>query len=488
MKTAGLKEIRRFLEEAEKCIRCGTCLYSCPVYSEDPDEDSVARGRNRLIAEEAGQSSDLLAGAGDRFSKCLLCRRCTMVCPQGVRSDLLTVAARADLVQDRGLSLPKGILFRRIMKDRDRMRRSLRFFAKYQGIFPVTRPQEEKSRRLVRTVERLLESDAAFDRKSGLVTELSMDRSLADRNRVRHVPSFLFGLGGGRNFPSIGHRFLSEMLPETNPPMIGAVKRNLRVAFFAGCAMEFAFPESGADLVRVLNQLGVEVVLPKEQGCCGLPLLASGDIETGREMALHNIRVFTEARVDFVVNACATCGSTLKEGWASLLARDRQERTSFEAFGSMTKDIAELIVELAGFRPLHFRSRLPEGMRVTYHDPCHLARYQGIVEQPRKILHQVFGRDFLEMDDLGCCGLGGSFSIEHAGLSRRIGEKKAASIGRTGADVVVTDCPGCIIQITDSIEHQGLPQKVLHLIEVIEPVPVFEDTATFESPKARVEE
>jgi len=451
------EELLRFREEAEKCVRCGLCLYACPVYAEEQDENEVARGRNRFVQETAGNPEDFTARLAERFSKCLLCRRCSMVCPQGVRSDLLTIAARAACVKRGRLPAGKSILFRKLLGDRERMRKVVRAASQFQWLLPVSKEPAEKNQ--------------ALRQVGGL---------------VRHIPHFLAGFGGGRQLPPLAAAFLGEQVPEVNPPPITVARRNLRVAFFSGCSTEFCFPEEGKALIRVLNQLGVEVLLPKEQGCCGLPVLAGGDLDTARKIALANLRVFLDLHVDFVVTGCASCGSTLKEGWADHLSRTEEERLQFKSFGRYVRDISELLLELAQFRPLNFRSLLPDGTRVTYHDPCHLARHQGIVEQPRQILRQVFNNRFIEMDDTGCCGLGGSFSIDHYGLSRKIARRKIESIARTHADVVVTSCPGCKIQLIDNLNRYGLPLTVVDLVEAIEPVPVLDDAVTSGSLRARI--
>ncbi|MCL5024043.1 MAG: (Fe-S)-binding protein [Nitrospirae bacterium] len=474
-----LKELSRHLEQAEKCISCGLCLYSCPVYAEEQNENFVARGRNRLMKEVIDNREDLAARMRDRFSKCLLCRRCTMVCPQGVRTDLLTIAARAELAKD-GLPFPKRDIFRKLLKDRNRMKKVMRSLAKFQWLLPVTKGRGNGVHPLPENTPGIWTRDYMIDKGR------SDPFSTETEGKIRHIPLFLAGLGGGRQLPSIASAFLSDEVPEINPPPITAVRRNKRVAFFSGCATEFCFPQAGKSLIRVLNQLGIEVVLPKEQGCCGIPVFAGGDFETAREMALHNLHLFLDLNVDLIVTGCATCGSALKEGWASYLAKGEKEQALFEGFGAHVRDFSEFLIELADFRPLHYRSRLPENTRVTYHDPCHLARYQGVVEQPRKILKQVFRGNFIEMDNNGCCGMGGTFSIDYYSLSKKIAEKKVESIARTGADVVITACPGCMIQLIDNLKRRHLAQRVIDIAEAIEPLPVLEDMVVFESLRTKI--
>jgi len=365
-----------------------------------------------------------------------------MVCPQGIRTDLLTVAARAELVKGDGLPYTKAVAFRRLLKDRKIMSKALRAASKLQWLLPVTKEPPGKIHHI----------------------------PLEKEGKIRHIPLFFVGLGGGRQLPSIAKNFLNEQIPEINLPASHVAPRNIKVAYFSGCATEFSFPEVGKALISILNHLGVEVIFPKAQGCCGMSVFTNGDLETAREMALYNLRVFEKLDVDYIVTGCATCGSALKDGWASYLPRTDEERRKFEEFGSKAKDISELLVDLADFKPLPYRSKLPENTRVTYHDPCHLARYQGVIDQPRKILKQVFGDNFIEMDNTGCCGMGGTFNIHHYELSKKIAKKKIDSIAKTGTDVVINTCPGCMIQLIDNIERYHLPQRVVHLVEAIEPV------------------
>ena len=437
-----LREIDLLRDQAEKCVRCGLCLQSCPVYAEEQNEDYVARGRNHLIKEVLDDHKDLVAGVKDRFSKCLLCRRCTMVCPQGIRTDLLTVAGRVELAKGNGLPLTKSFVFRKLLKDRKHMKGAIRAASRFQWILPVTKEPADKVHHI----------------------------PLEKEGKIRHIPMFFAGLGGGRQLPSIAKKTLSEQIPEIHPPVEGVKQRKIRAAYFSGCATEFSFPEVGKALIRILNHLGVEVIFPKDQGCCGISIFSNGDLETAKEMALHNIRVFTRQDVDVVVTGCATCGSALKDGWASCVAKEKGEKAQFEDFGSRVRDISELLVELADFKPLRYRSILPGNLRVTYHDPCHLARYQGVTAQPRSLLKQVFGDRFIEMENQDCCGMGGTFNLSHYALSKRIAKKKIDSIIKTEADVVINTCPGCMIQLIDNIERYNLPQRVVHMVEAIEPI------------------
>ncbi len=424
-----------FAAEIKKCIECGTCLHSCPVYRESHDERYSSRGRNHLVRELGYDGGELTSGEYKTiFEKCLLCGRCVSGCPRGVRNDLVVLQAREEIIRRQGLSFGKSIVFRRLMANRESMGKVLRLASKVQWAVPTTRKQG--------------------------VAE--------DRKVLRHLPLYFLGMGRGMQLPSISSEFLSETLPELNPP-IGKVKgRSLRAAYFAGCITEYALPNVGKSIVRVLNKLGVEVFFPRNQVCCGIAVAANGDVETAREMALRNLEILSETNADLIITGCATCGSTLKEGWTSLFWHDDERRAIFKKLAGKVKDFSEVLVDLADFKPLRYQSKLPDNVRLTYHDPCHLAGYQGVVVQPRRILRKAFGDNFIEMDHQGCCGCGGSFMLHSRDLSERIANEKVAAIERTGADVVVNTCPGCMIQLINELDKHALSQQVLHLAEVVE--------------------
>lgn len=423
--------VQECLRESTRCIGCGTCLASCPVYAQEAREELTARGRNRHIFE-------LLEAKGDDAKKdlfkCLLCGRCTMVCPRGIRNDIVIERLRELQVQRDGLPKAKSLVFRQLLSNRKTMAKALRLAAQAQKLLPA-------------------EKKVAFG--------VAGDPATAT---VRHLPLFFSGLMKERRLPAVASKFLSEKLPEVNPAPVAKAK--LRVAYFAGCATEFVLPASGEAIVRVLNELGVDVILPKEQGCCGLAVHVNGDIETSTAMALHNLEVLEKVECDYIITSCATCGSALRDIWPRL-ARNAEEKKRFEAIAAKVRDASELILSFGYADVFPFKSALPRGTTVTWHEPCHLGRHQHVSREPLTVLRRTFGKDFHELKETGCCGFGGSFNVYNYDLSKKIGTVKAENVRETGADYVISACPGCQIQLMDQMAQHGISGRVIHLAEAI---------------------
>jgi glycolate oxidase iron-sulfur subunit len=260
----------------------------------------------------------------------------------------------------------------------------------------------------------------------------------------------LLGMPMGRPIPIFTLKPFLSRYPEVVP---AKGERKMRVAFFVGCATNYIYPKIGASLVEVLTKLGVEVVIPKGQMCCGTPLYISGDIEGARYLAQKNIDIFSSLDVDYIVSACASCGLSLKKEWNRILG--------LEWDSSKVRDVSELLLELG----------LPEGLpefsqKLTYHDPCHLRRGQKIYLEPRMILQEVAGKNFVEMRDADrCCGGAGSFNLFYYETSRAVGERKKERVLESKAEAVATGCPSCIMQLKSVLPKRI---KVLHPVEIID--------------------
>lgn len=419
-----LKELKKVEQFADQCMKCGFCSFFCPVYQEEKTETSVARGKNYLAKLAIKGEQEFTPEMAEIIGKCLLCKRCVAMCPSKTQIDRVVVAARAQLVKEKGLGFVKNFAFRKVMSNRKTFGRYVRLAQKFQWLMPKT------------------------------------------EGKIRHLPDFAKALGAGRNIPEIAPVFCRDMVKEVNKPQDGSAPK-MRVGYFIGCATDFIFPELGLKFIDFLTKNGIEVVVPKEQNCCGAAIYFSGDFETGRMLADQNIKAFEN--LDYVISACGTCSSTLKD-YQKYLTDTEDQKKRYEAFEKKIKDSTEFLFDVLKINPEQLKLKKEfEGKTATWHDPCHLVRYQNIKDQPRNFLKGLKGLKYAEMANAdGCCGMGGSFSIYHYDLTKKIAGKKMDGIKATGADFVVTACPGCMINLTDNLVNNKMKQRVYHYLELVE--------------------
>ncbi len=417
-----LKELTKISSYADQCMKCGFCSFFCPVYQEEKTETAVARGKNYLVKQVLAGNQEFTPQLGEIISKCLLCKRCVANCPSKTQIDRVVVAARAQMVKDKGLGFMKNVLFRRVMANRKTFSRMVKLAQTFQWLLPRT------------------------------------------EGNIRHLPDFLKALGHKRNIPTLAKTFLRDQVKPRYKPQGTPV---MKVGFFMGCATDFIYPDLGLKLIDFLVKHNVEVVVPDAQNCCGAAIYFSGDFETGRMLAEKNIEAFFD--VDYIVTACGTCSSTLKD-YQKYLPDTEDTKKRYEAFAAKIKDSTEFLINVLKIPPESFTLKKEfEGKVATWHDPCHLIRYQNIKDEPRAILKALKGLTYVEMPNADmCCGMGGSFSVYHYDLSKKIASKKMDGIKATKADIVVTACPGCMINLVDNVLQNKMPQKVYHLLELVE--------------------
>jgi glycolate oxidase iron-sulfur subunit len=284
--------------------------------------------------------------------------------------------------------------------------------------------------------------------------------------RLRHLPLVLSGLGKGRRIPEIAPQFLRQILPERNlPPEGTAVK--VKAGYFSGCMTDYVFPELGRKVVSFLTRNGVEVSLPRQQGCCGAPVyLGAGDFATGRKLADANAEAFKD--LDYVIVDCATCGSAIRD-YPKFLADTPARMKAYSALAAKVVHISSFLVDILRLPSSAYRLEPQyQGKTVTWHDPCHLSRYLGVKVQPRVILRSLPGITYVEMNEADrCCGMAGGFSLHHYELSKKIADRKVNNIIASGADIVVSGCPGCEIQLLDSLARHNSKIEVRHLMELL---------------------
>ena len=272
--------------------------------------------------------------------------------------------------------------------------------------------------------------------------------------------------------PPFNKKAFADTVPEVVAPKTGKAKA--KVLYFHGCATNFVFGDIGNAVVDVLSKMGVEVVIPKDQGCCGLPIFMSGDRETSVNIIREALKIFARADVDAVIVDCGTCGAALKNEYPHMLKDLRElgekvtdeEIKAAELLSSKTMDVTVFIDAHKDWLPK--LSGNGKKIKVTYHDPCHLVKGQKVSAQPRNILKSIPDVEYVEMAAAGdCCGGGGSFQVEHAETSAKITKRKIDNAEATGAQVVATCCPGCNVTIGSHLDPaKGM--KTMHPVQLLQ--------------------
>jgi glycolate oxidase iron-sulfur subunit len=408
------------IEPSRGCIRCGVCLESCPTYLLTRLETESPRGRIHLMEQlSLGRlaATDTLRLHLDR---CLACRACEAVCPSGVGYGALIENARASLEEHHSVprSAPASWLRRAalsIMGDPARLEAAARVLSLYE--------------------------------------RLGLRGALRATGLRRVLPRSLRRLEG--LYPPLTR-------PRYEAPAAPAAPI-ARVALLLGCVMRVAYGDVHTATARVLTRLGVAVIDVPAQVCCGALHAHAGAREDALRLAKRNIAAFESAGLDAIVVDAAGCGAQLK-GYAHLLETDHEWHDRAAAFASKVRDVSEYLVTL----PLPARlGRLRA--RVTYQEPCHLAHAQRIKAEPRALLRRVEGLELLEMVESDvCCGSAGSYNLQQPAFADALLARKVDAIERTGADVVVSGNPGCMLQVQSGLADRGGHIEVLHLVELLD--------------------
>jgi glycolate oxidase iron-sulfur subunit len=383
------------------CVHCGFCLAACPTYRELGQEMDTPRGRIVLMKEvlEGNMSYEV---AQPHVDRCLGCLACEPACPSGV--------PYRDLISPfRALAAPK-------MK-RGLLERLRRFLAAQTVPFP---------------------------------------------SRFRLAAWF------GKRFPAPRMlRPMLELLPDELPSKqtwqaqhAAKGEKRARVALLLGCAQQVLDPDINTATIEVLTRNGIEVIIPREQGCCGGLSWHTGDLEAARAFARQNLEAFPQD-VDAILTNAAGCGSAMHE--YHLVLRGTPDEARAEAFRHQVMDVSVFLARLGLREPLQERK-----LKVAYHDACHLSNAQNVRKQPRDLLKAIPGLQLLEIADAHlCCGSAGSYNMDQPDIAGSLGEQKAKHIIATGAEVVVTGNIGCMTQVKLHLKKLGSPIQVKHTMQVI---------------------
>lgn len=405
-------------KQALQCIRCGSCLNVCPVFRLVGGHvfGSIYTGGIGTILTawfEELQNSEDIQGL------CIQCGNCKEICPGKLDIPEMIMEIRRRLVMEKGQPVAQKAIF---------------------GIV--------NNRKLFHGMLRAASVAGKPFRSGGF---------------IRHLPMFLSDLTDGRSLPAIATEPFRDRFRLIKQPKCAE-----KAAFFAGCLIDFAYPEMGEALVGILNKAGIQVVFPEDQTCCGAPARYSGAYEVAVKNAEDNIRALLREEVDYVVSACPTCTVALAHEFSDTLESLGKSKWLPQAkmLAARTVDFSSLVKRMVD----KGRLTLKEGQKlgtITYHDSCHLKRTLRATDQPRELLHKA-GFEVKEMFECDmCCGMGGSYSLKLPEISAPILQRKLQNIKETGAPVVAMDCPGCVMQIRGGFDQDTADVMVKHTAELL---------------------
>jgi len=417
------RDVRHLSDQLAVCTRCGMCQANCPLFAQTHKEADVSRGKLALINGLIDEMFEDAKGVNERLQKCLLCGSCAHGCPSNVNVVEIFLKARAIITQYLGLPFAKKIIFKKILSNPETFNSIIGMVTPFQKLF--------------------------FKKQDNL-----------QGTSCARIAS-----------PLLGHRHIVPLKESPfnktldNLDYRGKAK-GVKVAFFVGCLIDKAFPNIAHSVVDVLKHFNAQIFIPSHQGCCGIPAIASGDLETFEALVRTHVKLFSKEKFDYLVTACATCSSTIIKLWPSLLKHlDKDLLKQIETLAEKTVDISWLMEKRFDLSSAILDKDSNKEI-ITYHDPCHLKKSLGVFKEPRQVI-QACGHTLKEMADSDtCCGMGGSFNLQYYDISSKIGQIKAQNIIDTKCSIVATSCPACMMQISDMLAKQKQSILVKHPVEI----------------------
>jgi glycolate oxidase iron-sulfur subunit len=404
-----------------KCNRCGFCQAGCPVYRVTGEEHSLSRGRLAVARGLMLGELELTPDVAEALADCLLCRGCTAHCFPAIRTDEIVTAVRYANVKSHGLPAWQRVLFRSVLADS----RKLEWAGRW----------------------------AVWARRTGLAK--AVEKS---------------GLAGGADSPLHAANEVVPDLPKRSFPRgerhAGADpdKAASHIGYFVSCGLSFQYPEVVEATLRVLGRAGCSVTI-LDNTCCGRPAHAYGDLDAAKDIARRNVdRLAGTAELDAVVSDCGSCSTHLKD-YGTLLAGDPEYAARAAAFSAKVKSFSEFVAT-KGLEPGPGRVEAT----VTYHDPCHLSnRFAKVTAQPRALLKSVPGVAYKELPEADwCCGASGSYTFLHHAEATGVLDRKMDRVAATGASILATECPACMMHLGYGVRRRGLPVQVRHVSQVLD--------------------
>lgn len=407
--TNSLAPLEKYKDDLVYCLQCGLCLTECPVFKATRLASLTSRGRMRILAGLLDGEIAVNKRVDEVLSQCLLCEACTKICPSAIPVGEIMATARSVVNSQRGLPLVKQMILW-AFSNQKRTGKLAQIFSLPAKL--VTKESENG---------------------------LTLNSILAQKMPLAQVPKF-----GQKTFIK---SFAGVHRPDGQPKG--------RIGYFAGCMTNLVYQKTGANILKYLLKCGYEVVIPEEQGCCGLPAFASGELNKAQEQVNKNVKVFSQESLDLIVADCASCVAMWEEHG-----------------GKLANQQPVKVVEVMGF--LDENNLLPEkltikgGSRLGYHAPCHTRGNEVSRKAPRKLLSNN-GDAYIPLEtEERCCGGGGSFGFFNPELMKDIQKEKVLEITEKNIDTLVTTCPSCRLYLSAALAGANQNTTVVcHPLELI---------------------
>lgn len=420
------KDIFNFKETSDACVKCGKCVPVCTIYQINPDETTSPRGFIDLLGAYQKGDLELDRNAKDIFESCFLCTNCVSVCPNVLATDMVIEEVRADIAQKYGISWFKKAFF---------------FLLRNRTIMDIV-------------------MKLGFMFKTCALSVDAQGRGLRARFALPMVKK-------GRLLPSLAKISFLNSYPEH----ITAKKPKQKVAVFIGCLANYNYTTIGDSLVEILKKLEIDVFIPKKQLCCGAPAYFTGDTNTVEYLIRKNLDYFETFmdEYDAMIIPEATCSAMIKHDWEVFCKNNNHS----ELIPRIQKLLPKIHIATSW---LHDNTNLKELLEtkgkkfddlVTYHDPCHARKVQGIYQEPRNLLAPNY--PMIEMSDPNrCCGFGGvTMQSEKFYLAELAGKPKAAMIKETKAKYVSAECSACRVQLSEAMNNADVETIFKNPLELI---------------------
>ena len=404
-----LKNIFDYTKVSDSCIKCGKCIPVCTIHQINPDEVTSPRGFIDLLGAHKRGELKVDRITKDIFESCFLCTNCVDVCPNSLPTDMVIEEVRKEIADKYGIAWFKRLFF---------------FLLRHRKIMDIVSKMGYVFKSCAVKID---------EKRGGLILRFNLPIIKKDRL-----------------LPSLASKSVLNSYPEK----IDHGGKG-RVAIFIGCLANYNYTDIGHGLVKILKELKIDIFFAKKQKCCAAPAYFTGDFKTVEVLAKHNIEYFESFidNVDAIIIPEATCSAMIKHDWATFFKNRGKEEWAKRAEKLNRKIFmaTEWLANHTNLAEILKKKGVKSNLLVTYHDPCHARKVQGVYKEPRYLLQQTY--QFKEMSDPNrCCGFGGvTIQTEKFHLAKAAGKPKAAMIDQTKADIVAAECSACRMQLSNAL-------------------------------------